>query len=203
MVFTDILTSQLFVLGFVGLVLVYMAVDFYLSYRKGKARGKDLAPGSIPLFMLGGYELISGLFGQFLWPLPGSYNILFYDVYVMMGLVIISAAWAIRSKASLRYTGFLSMLAGFMASYYGIIGYMHGLSQAPIFLLLLYLGYGFSGILGFPVTVLFDNIQDGVKIKSKLWIGVLGLFALSLLLASILAILTAASAVPSHLASPP
>lgn len=203
MAFVDILTSQLYVLGFLGLLIVYLVGESYLMYKRGNKHSNVLGSGSIPMALLGGYALITGLYGQFTWPLPGSYNILFYDVYTLMGLLMVGFAWAFKNGSRMSPVGFLSLLLGLMVLLYGVFGYLQGLTEEPILLLLLYIGYGFAGILGFPVTVMLDRAKDGIKNRSKLWIALVLLFSLTLFIGSLTSLAIASLAVPAHLLSPP
>lgn len=203
MAFVDLLTSQLFVLGFIGLVILYLVVETFLNFRSGKKHAHLLESGAIPLGLLGAYALVTGLYGQFTWPLPGSYNILFYDVYTLSGLLMVCGAWAMRRNARLGSIGFLAMLLGGMVLIYGFAGYSQNLTLEPLALLALYVCYGLAGILGFPVTVMLDRAKDGVKNKSKLWVVLVVLFGLLLLVGSITSLAIASAAVPAHLLSPP
>ncbi len=203
MVFVDLLTSQLFVLGFSGIVLVYATVQAGMLYRKGKEIEGHLRSAQIPLALFGLYALVTGLFGQFAWPLPGSYNILYYDIFTLWGLFLLAGAWALHSRLKLQYVGLISLLIGCMAIWYGVCAYNLGLSMAPIAVLGLFGLFGFAGILGYPVTLMLDREQQKIKNKWRGWYILLGLFVIVLLLASAVAIFVAASAVPAHLASPP
>lgn len=203
MTFVDILTSQLFVLGFIGLILFYITVESYFSYKSRKPHKDTMMAGSIPLALLGAYAFLTGLYGQLTWPLPGSYNILFYDVYTLIGLLMIGGAWAVRSKVRLQYIGVLSLLLGAMVAFYGVAGYLQKLTSEPIGLLLLYLGFGAAGVLGLPITIMLDRAQEGIKNKWIGWKVVVVFFALALLGGSLVTLYIAGSAVPAHLLSPP
>jgi len=203
MVFIDLLTGQLFVLGFSGLILAYTVINGALSYRKGKDFEKVMKSGQIPLALLGAYIFITGVYGQFTWPLPGSYNILYYDIFPLWGIFLMASAWALRSKLNLQYVGFMALLIGAMSVFYGYTGYQLGLSQAPIAVLGLFGLFGLSGIFGFPVTMMFDRAMEKKKNASAVWMVLLAVFLIALILASLLAIYIGVSAVPAHLASAP
>jgi len=196
--FIDLLTSQLFVLGFSGLIMAYLA--FCALNGKGKDNDAKIRSGSAVLAVLGFYTVVTGLYGQFTWPLPGSYNILFYDMYTLWGLFIVGLAWSLHSRAKLRPLGLFATLLGFMSLCYGITGYDLGLTQSPIALLGLYSLFGISGVLGYPITVLLES--DG-KNRQAIWKALGVAFVVALILGSLLAILIGTSAVPAHLASPP
>ena len=197
----DILTSQLFVLGFMGLTICYITIRSYLLFRKGKKNDTSMRSGSIPLAALGIYAFVSGLFGQFTWPLVGSYNILYYDIYPLIGLLFVGFALSLHKKLQLQYAGFFSLLLGIITVYYGYMGYVAGLSEAPLAVLGLFSLFGFAGILGYPVTLMFDRASEGQKNKWIGWQIIIALFWILLVLGSLLAIYIGMAAVPAHLQS--
>lgn len=203
MPFTDILTAQLFVLGISGLVLAYTVIKGILHYRQGGDIEHAMKSGQAPLTLLGLYVLISGLYGQFIWPLPGSYNILFYDIYPLWGMFLLASAWVLHSKLRLQYAGFFALLIGCMTILYGVSGYRLGLTSVPLALLGLYGLFGLAGILGYPVTLMFDRAQTKRKNRWAGWALILAVFLIVLILASLLAMYIGMSAIPVHLASPP
>ncbi len=203
MPFVDLLTSQLIVLGFAGFILLYIIIESYLIYRSGKKSTESMRSGFLPLALLGGYIFLTGLYGQFFWPLPGSYNILFYDIYPLVGLIFIGTAWAMRIKSQLRFIGILSLLLGAVAIYYGITGYDLNFTSAPIALLGLYSSFGIVGILGYPVSLMIDRAESGIKNRSIAWVAVIAIFCVFLFLGSALALFIASSAVPQHLLNTP
>ena len=199
--FIDILTSQLFALGFIGFIILYITLNSFWSYKQGKKDNLNIPSGFLPLATLGVYIFITGLFGQFTWPLPGNYNILFYDIYPLVGLLFISFAWSLKSGLNLQHVGFFAMMLGMMTIFYGYEGYALGLTTIPIALLGLYTLFGIAGILGYPITVMLDRAKAGVKNKSMLWIILVLAFSAFLILGSLTAIAIAAAAIPEHLAS--
>lgn len=204
MVFTDNLAFQLFTISFGGFLTLYTVSSMYLVYRRKGKNFKDyLKSASIPLGILGTYMLILGLWGQFTWPLPGSYNILFYDPFISFAIVLISFALAVKYDVRLEYVGFLGLMVGVMVIIYGIQGYGLGLTSTPIALLGLYFLYGLAGIFSFPVSLIADRLPG---LKKKVWIGwhiTLVLFWFLLLLASLLSGYVAVLAIQAHLLSAP
>ncbi len=184
-------------LGFSGIIIACLALRA-LSWR-GKDNESKARPFAAVLGVLGFYTVATGLYGQFAWPLPGSYNILFYDIYTLWGLLIVGLAWSLRDRLKLQPLGVLATLMGFMSLYYGITGYGLGLTQSPIALLGLYSLFGISGVLGYPATRMFDEAGR----KSGIWKAVGMIFVIALVLGSLLAIFIGAAALPAHLASPP
>lgn len=204
MPFVDTLTSELFVLGFAGLSVAYMVVRAYLQSRHSARAIGAFKSAIAPFAVFGAFMVISGLWGQFTWPLPGSYNILFYDMYALAGLVFIAMAWSIRSGADLQNVGFFSFMLGFVSIYYGYIGYTLGMTTSPIGLLALYSLFGIAGVLGCPLTLMLDRIRSGARVSvDSRWVALLAIFLIVLVLGSLLAIYIAAAAIPAHLANPP
>ncbi len=204
MVFVDNLGYSLFTLGFAGFILLYTVSSMYLTYRKHKKDfASHLASASVPLFIVGAYILISGLWGQMVWPLPGSYNILFYDPFVSFGLILIAFAAAIRYKTKLEYIGFFGLIIGITSIFYGAHAYILKLTSAPLVMLGLYILYGLAGIFSYPASLVVDRLPG---LQRRVWMGwntILVLFWIFLLLASIIAIVLGVSAIPQHLLTPP
>lgn len=204
MTFIDNLAFSLFAISFAGFLSLYILASICLSYRrKGRDFFEYVRGASIPLGIVGGYLLIMGLLGQLTWPLPGSYNMLFYDPMVAFGMVMLSFAVTAKFGRRLNYAGFLGLLFGVMVIIYGVSGYNIGLTEVPFALLAMYIAYGVAGIFAFPVALLIERLPE---LKGQLWIGwylVLAVFFLSLLAASVIAGYIGVLAVPSHLASPP
>ena len=203
MPFIDLLTSQLFALGFAGLILAYLFVECFLRMRSGRKAAEGIRSGVIAVAVLGAYLLITSLFGQFLWPLPGSYNILFYDPLSIAGLLLVAFAWAVRSGSETHVLGFFALVAGLVTIYYGYQGYLLNMTQSPIAMFGLYFFFGISGVLSYPVTLSMDMMGAGAKKLGSKWIIVGALLVLALVIGSLIAIATAGLSVPVHLASPP
>ena len=203
MVFTDDLAYQLFTLSFAAFLILYTVLSMYLAYRKKNKNLFECIKGVIvPLVVLGLYMLVLGIWGQFTWPLPGSYNILFYDPFVSFGILLIAFALAVKYNSKLEYVGLLGLLMGVVTVIYGISGYNLGLTEAPIALLGLYLLYGFAGIFSFPVLLMADRLSSQKKLKVTWQITIL-IFCIFLLLGGLLAGYIATLAIPVHLSSPP
>lgn len=204
MVFIDNLAFLLFSISFAGFVLLYTVMSVYLEHENGKKDyDRHLEGASLVMLLIGGYLVVSGFVGQSTWPLPGSYNILFFDPLVAFGLVTLAFALAIRFEVSLEYAGFFGLLAGIMALIYGFQGYNLGLTSAPIALLLLYLFYGGAGILSYPASLIADRLPDHLKNPRVLWSIVLALFCLALFAASVTAAYIGSQAIAGHLLSAP
>ncbi len=193
------LALSLFSITFVGLLLLYFLAKMCMSMRSKQKNVQELLNGvALPLGILGSFITVSGLWGMLAWPLTGSYNILFYDPYVALGLLLIAFAIGVRYKIRLEYLGFWSLLAGIMTLAYGVNGYNLGMSSSPIVLLSLYSFFGMAAVLAWPVTYLIDRLQGRSRLGMG-WSVVLALFALALIGAVIVAGLISVTAVSGHL----
>ena len=204
MAFIDNLAYSLFALSLAGFLLLYTISSMYLVYRRKQRNFSEyLESASVPLGLIGAYMLIMGIWGQFTWPLPGSYNILFYDPLVSFGIILLSFALAIRCKARLEYAGFLALLVGAMTIVYGVEGYSIGLTQAPIALLAMYFFYGVAGVFAYPVSLIADRLPGLHKKAWSGWVVTLAIFWILILLASILSAIVGVAAIPAHLLRAP
>ena len=203
MAFIDDLAMELFTLTLVGVVSIYMTGSVYMAYRHGvKDIEEVLRPGVFPLGVLGGAITVMGIYGEMTWPLPGSYNILFYDPYLILGLIILMIAVAIGLKQKLQFTGILALFGGLIAIYYGINAYLDKMTSSPIAMLGLYIAFGLTGVFTFPTTLIYDSLPHKEKV-SKIWTLILVIFWIGLVVSAVLAAVTAIEAVPQHLLSPP
>ncbi|MEM0156952.1 MAG: DUF981 family protein [Thermoplasmataceae archaeon] len=203
MAFIDDLAMELFIMSLVGVVSIYLTGSVYLAYRRGvKDIEGVLKPGVYPLGILGGIITIMGIYGEMVWPLPGSYNILFYDPYLIIGLILIIMAISIGMKQKLQFTGILALFSGIIAIYYGANAYMDKMTSSPIAMLGLYIAFGLTGVFTYPTTLIYDMLPGKEKV-SKLWTVVLVIFWIGLVVSAVLAAVTAIEAVPQHLLSPP
>jgi putative membrane protein len=203
MVFIDNLAYALFSVSFAGFMLLYTVSSMYLLYRKRRSFQEHLMAASLPIALIGLYMLVMGLWGQFTWPLPGSYNILFYDPFLSFGILLLSFSMAVRYRLRLEYVGFLGLMMGAMIIVYGIAGYNLGLTAAPIGLLALYLGYGLAAIFSYPVSLISDRLPDTRKRTPANWRIILIIFCILLLLASLVSAYTGFAAIGQHLMSAP
>lgn len=195
MVFVDILTAQLFSLGFIGLLTAYTMYKMLMG-KKNAGIGKAAA---IPLLVLGFYVLASSLFGQFTWPLPGSYNILYYDTLGMLGLLTIALGWSFRTGTQIEYTGLLGLFIGAMVIFYGFEAYMLNMSSEPLAVLGLFGLFGLAGVLGYPASMVIDGKMKNAGIFKLMCYG----FLIALVFGSLLALFIVSNAVPAHLKSAP
>ena len=203
MVFIDDLAFELFTLSLVGVVSIYLTGYAYLYYRKGlKDVETIMRPGAFILGILGVIIVIMGIFGEMTWPLPGSYNILFYDPYLLFGIILVSVSSSIILKQKLQFSGILALFSGLIAIYYGVNAYLDKMTSSPIAMLGLYLSLGLTGMFTFPATLIYGLLPSRDNV-SKFWTVILVLFWVGLIVSSVLAALTAIEAVPQHLLKPP
>ncbi|MGI0100854.1 MAG: DUF981 family protein [Candidatus Micrarchaeaceae archaeon] len=172
-------------MSFAGFLLLYTITSMYLVYRKRQKNFSEyMNSAGVPLGLLGPFMLVEGLLGQFTWPLPGSYNILFYDPLISFGLLLLGFAISVMLKVRLEYVGFFRLMVGAMVMVYGIEGYGIGRKGAPIALLGMYFLYGLSEIFSYPVSLIADRLPGLQKNPWKGWHVVLVLFWILLFLAS-------------------
>jgi putative membrane protein len=90
----------------------------------------------------------------FIWPLPGPYNILFYDLYPIAGLLFLTfGLYLLLDFRDFRYFGFISLLFGFSTIIYGIYRYILNLTRIPLIFFLLYFFTGLSAVLTYPFFI--------------------------------------------------
>ncbi len=152
MVFIDDLALMLFTLPLVSVLISYTSIQAYLSFRKEGYQGikRSLDDSIVPAGILGVVITVIALWGEFTWTLPGSYNILFNDVYLLMGIIVLSYSFAVYTGKRLQTTGIFALFVGLITIYYGVVGFKLGLTQEPLALLGLYVTYGLAGVLASP-----------------------------------------------------
>ena len=115
--FIDPLTVMLLSLGMSALLLAL----YYFKVGSGK---KDISSLVVPVFILGLFNAVSGFLMSFTWPLPGSYNMLFGDPLLVLGLLMIAGSYMISKGMDVKA---LSLL-GFLLGIYLLVG-MIGITQ--------------------------------------------------------------------------
>jgi len=160
MTFVDTLAFQLFTLAFVSAILFYSGVIGYLTYRRfGPRRTYEHLKGTIvPLGMIGIVVTTIGMWGEIVWPLPGSYNILFFDPYLLLGAVLLGFALSVTFKVKTQYVGLMAAMTGALSIYYGYSAYQLGMTKEPLTMLFLYVALGGTAILTFPITIFIDRM---------------------------------------------
>lgn len=228
MTFVDPLAFQLFTLAFVSTLLFYAGISDYLAYiKKGfRMAYHYLRSQAMVLGAIGAVVLGVGLWGELSWPIStivngtnvlGAYNILFYDPYTMLGIVLVAFSACVMLKLSTRYVGLLAAMTGALSIYYGINAYTLGLTKEPFTMLLLYIALGGTAVMTFPVTIFIDRIivepalvnknsRNSRRPISPVWkLAFMGfiLFLLFAAASAILALAIGGGALQPHLANPP
>jgi uncharacterized membrane protein len=214
MSFIDNLGIELDALILVTAVLFYTAAWSWYLGRGGHraAVESQLRGGSWMLGALGGFLLLLGLWGEFTWPLPAAYNMLFYDPTVLIGLLLLGFFGAIRLGLPTHYVGVFAFVSGWGVIYYGLRAYQLGLTTEPFDMMGMFVAFGALAVLALPVTLYLDRYVLGrLEIGSvtdrpsypMVWNFLLGLFLLLAVIAGIASILMGFNTVWNHLASPP
>lgn len=205
MPFVDDLAMELFVLSLVGVVSLYMTGLAYVEYRRNGAKDIEnvLRPGALPLGMLGLVILVMGFYGEMVWPLPGSYNILFGDPFMLIGIVLSALSISLLFRYKLQMVGILAAFSGLVAIYYGYHAYLQGMTSEPIAMFGLYFAFGLTGVFTYPATYIYDKFPEHGGKPSNLWTLILIIFWIGLIVSAALAAFTALNAVPQHLLNPP
>lgn len=206
------------------LLVLVAAVVFYTGFfviwhwhKKDLERAQvHLREGASVLGLLGGLLAILAIWGEFFWPLPGAYNIYFYDPLFMLAFLLLAFGWAVRARLPTHIVGMLSLVVGSGVIYYGGRAYLLGLTKEPFETLLLYVGFGTLAILAYPVTLFLDwgvtgpqtpgvapLVANPVESHRRLWFAILAFFMLVAVLAGVAAIAYGFTSVWAHLGSPP
>ncbi len=204
--FVDDLAFELLSMSLAALIILYMTLGIYIGYRKNGDKDIEghLKPGMAPLALLGLVMLTLGLGGEFIWPLPGAFNILYFDMFTLVAIVILSFAITIRMNYKMQYVGLFALYSGVMAIFYGWRAYtLNIIGSNSIELFLMYLSFGFVGILSYPVTLIIDRVPQKGNPKWIGWTIILVLFWIATLGAMIASGFIGFQAVYSHLGSPP
>jgi len=159
MAFVDTLAFQEVTLLFAAVLIAYIGATVLLAMSKNDKAGvtSALRGGAVPVGALGFVATSLGLWGEFVWPLPGSYNILFTDVYVLFGATLLVLAVSMAFSLKLQYAGLFALVAGGLAGTYGWTGYGLGMTKDPLETFLLYAAFGLAGLIAFPATLMVDH----------------------------------------------
>ncbi|HEV2166862.1 MAG TPA: DUF981 family protein [Thermoplasmata archaeon] len=163
MVFIDnlALVEVLLLLG--AAVLAYGGVLCWWAIRTNnpKALRSVLKGMGVPVGGVGLVATILALEGEMAWPFPATmagYNIFFFDVLLLFGIVLLAYALSAYFGARMQYVGLLALVAGGVTAFYGWTGYTANpaFTKEPFDTLLLYLGFGAAGVFAYPATVIMD-----------------------------------------------
>lgn len=157
-------------------IFAYGGVRAYFAIRSNDPKGlrSVLRGTAIPLGGIGIVTLALALWGEMTWPFLtsdglGGYNIFFFDVLVLFGIVLLSYAVSASLSVRLQYVGLLALVAGGVTAFYGWTGYSANpaFTEDPFDTLLLYLGFGAAGIFAFPATVLVDYYLGATEVLRR------------------------------------
>ncbi|MEM0156311.1 MAG: DUF981 family protein [Thermoplasmataceae archaeon] len=207
MPFIDDLALELVSLAMLSGIVAYVTGLAYLEYRKDGPKNVEntLRLAVFPLGFLGAVITVLALWQEMTWPFPGGsslYNIAFSDTYLVLGIIALAVALSLALRQKLQLVGFLALLGGIMAIYYGSVIYHYGYTQSPIATLGMYVAFGIAGILTYPATYAFDSMQAGKKPSMYFGIALI-LFWLFFIFAAVMAGIIGVPAVLQHLGSPP
>jgi putative membrane protein len=163
MVFFDDLALIEVLLLLAAAVLAYGGVLAWWAIRTNDPKGlRGVLRGlSVPLGALGVTTLALALWGEMTWPFPSfmaGYNIFFFDVLFLMGIVLLAFAVSAAFSLRMQFAGLIAFVSGGVTLFYGWTGYTASpaFTKDPFDTLLLYAGFGLAGILALPATVIVD-----------------------------------------------
>ena len=218
MAFIDDLTLVLDLLILVTAALFYTGALVWFEVRRKDAvrANAHLREGALLLGLLGLFLGVVAVWGELTWPLPGQYNLFFFDVVLMLSILLVAFALAVWYRFPTHMVGMLSVIVGLGVLFYGVRAYQLGLTEQPFDTLLLYLAFGGTAIMAYPVTLFVDWFVVGPTTPGVdplpsdptprypwLWRVLLGLFFGAVFLAGVAAVGYGISAAWGHLASPP
>lgn len=138
---------------YLPLMLVNMSAALWmvaLYWLRGT--GRDQRFFAAGFGVTGLVAMIMGLHLCFTWPLPGSYNVMFGELTVMLGAILLAAALAVSRDWSLTAVGVYALPAGVASILVGArILQMH-LTKAPELSAAGFFLTGLAGILALPVA---------------------------------------------------
>ncbi len=152
------------------------------------AKAKQQKSLVLTLAALGGFSAIQGFWMIDTWPLVGSYNILFGEIYTAYSLILLAGALSLLFGGELKGVSYLAAMVGVwgIVDGYGIL--VHQMTQEPVIAAALYITGALSGFLSVPAT----------HKPTKLSVTV---FALFLVLFALIAIFLGATASYEHLSA--
>ncbi len=211
--FVDELALELFFVAFIGFLMDYTVIAIYRDYRaryirksNSKVSIESHLQGSIYMFAaIAVFILVMGFYGEVTWNLPGAYDLLFYDPFIMLGILTLGFVLSVKYNQKLQYVGLIALFMGLVLIEYGISGYNLGYTNSPLALLGLYATFGVAGIFAYPTTLVMDKYRENGSNKplNKSLVIYIILFLIFLTLGSLLAAYIGGVAVPAHLAAPP
>ena len=205
MAFIDDLLVDMVLLLTVGVLTAAFGFDLWRRARKGGSIDEALSSYLNAALPVGLVALIFALWGEFTWPLPGSYNIVYYDGLTYLGVSLLTWWIAHRYSGRFLYAGVVSAVLGIITVYYGAVSYELGLSQEPIVLLMLYAMYGLTGLLSLPLGIAIDSYRgSNGRREGMAWVvAVFAVLAIVAVLATLVNLVLVVPTVGAHLMHPP
>jgi uncharacterized membrane protein len=159
---------------FAAAVLTWTGVASWWWIRKNEPEKVRTAirGGAIPVGSVGVAAMILGLWSEMVWPYPaamGGYNILFNDMTLLFGMVMVTFAVSAYLGLQLHYVGVFAFTAGAVVILYGWTAYGMNYTKEPFDFLLLYLGFGVAGVFALPATAVLDYYLGTVSKSDSLW----------------------------------
>jgi putative membrane protein len=218
MSFVDDLGLVLDLMILVTAAIFYTGALVWLEVRrKDPVRAQShLREGAVLLGILGALLGLIALWGEFLWPLPGAYNVLFFDPLIMLAILLVAFSLAVWFRLPTHLVGMLGVIIGLGVLFYGFRADELNLTKDPLETWLMYLAWGGLSIMSYPATLFIDWFVVGPSVAGadplpsnptpdypKLWMGLLGLFMIAVFLAGLAAVLYGITTTWGHLGSPP
>jgi putative membrane protein len=168
MVFVDNLGFELVSLPIASLLIVYITGRGYMAGKSGNFTTvrNVMKEGAVSLGLLGAIFTILALWGEMTWTLPGSYNILFDDPYLLMGIIFLAFSISVLLDKGASTSGIFALISGLFTIWYGVNGYWLGMTKEPLALLGIYGLYGLAGIASYPAMRVVDALLSQTNQQS-------------------------------------
>lgn len=154
----------------IGLVLLAIYIVFFLD-----TNGKRIAPG----FLVPGIILpVAGFRLIFTWPLPGSYNIAYGELAVLVGVLFFVAWLALTFEWDLLSVGVVAVLASIAAVIVGLRIINLKMTTEPSLEGIGFIATGLGGILTLPSYLLRKSLAVRIVTAIVLLVGA-AIFALT------------------------
>jgi len=146
-------------IDYITLMLINMTAGlFILAYYVYSGLDSEDQKRWIPGFgMTGAIALTTGLHMIFTWPVPGSFNIAFGEMSVLLGIVFIGASVALAQNWELVTVTTYAFFAGVAAILVGLRIINLGVTTQPLLSGLGFILSGFGGVCATPALLLRTN----------------------------------------------
>ena len=172
--FIDNLALTEALLLFAAAILTYTGIVAWWGMHKNDPERvrAALRGSSVPVGGVGFAAVTLGLWSEMVWPYPstmGGYNILFNDITLVFGMVLVAFAASAYLHLKLQYVGVFAFMAGAVTILYGWTGYGFAYTKEPFDFLLLYVGFGVAGVMALPASIVVDYYLSTVTSSTTLW----------------------------------